>query len=578
MASYKITLMKNAFIGYSYQEQVTSLMLTKMDVERSILQIEIEAKVNHKFDDINLITNEAEYYFQIKDFDNISLDDLIISDNEISIAGKSHKLSSSGTNVIFFKSIEITPNCTVLDVDAYKLKNIYIVSLNRLAIDKKIQELYKADHLRKYIIDQFFSECLDIRKLLIKKSELPVLNVFKTYLIEPTVNLTIETLEIENILHIEGKPGVGKSHLVVSLEKQYENNIVYRFWVSNQDNEYNERLQYNNFTLDFSKKLFNNLKLHTEEEIIEKIKELEKTVIIDGLDHVENYNSKDLEAYITFIDKLKESCKVVVLSRPLHRELNWKKQLLGNWNQEQTTKVLGELYHIEEYITSYKIYKISDGYPILVRYIAEQYKLKGSVPDFETFDTIDKYYEKLIDGQKGKLALSLFLCVRSYIMQSEIELFLESVNSSFVIEFIIEHPYLFEQKLNRISLFHDSFITYLRKINTNYKAIAANINTIVYSSILIGDKRFLSRFSYFDLSIVEKKNIIKKYSSIVEFRTLMNGVIDFEAIHDFYSQIRETMPELSSNDLEINDYYELSLILNIRKELQLKKPIKLLYL
>ncbi|WP_166761472.1 hypothetical protein [Flavobacterium psychrophilum] len=86
--------MKNAFIGYSYQEQVTSLMLTKMDVERSIIQIEIEAKVEHKFDDIKLNTEEAEYYFQIKDFDNISIDNLIISDNEISIAGKSHKLSS----------------------------------------------------------------------------------------------------------------------------------------------------------------------------------------------------------------------------------------------------------------------------------------------------------------------------------------------------------------------------------------------------------------------------------------------------------------------------------------------------
>ena len=560
---HKITLMKNAFIGYSYQEQVTSLMLTKMDVERNIIEIEIEAKVDHKFDDIKLITEDAEYYFQIKDFDNISLDNLIVSDNEISIVGKLHKLSSSGTNVIFFKSIEIIPNCMVLNIDAYKLKNIYIVSLNRLAIDQKIEELYKTDYLRKYIIDQFFSECVDVRKLLIKKSELPVLNVFKTYLIESTVNLTIETLDIENILHIEGKPGVGKSHLVVNLESQYSNNIVYRFWVSNQDNDYNERLQYNNFMLDFSKKLFNNLKPHTEEEIIGKIKELEKTVIIDGLDHVENYNSKDLEAYIAFIDKLKESCKVIVLSRPLQRELNWKKQLLNNWNQEQTKKVLNELYHIEEYTNIEKIYKISDGYPILVRYIAEQYKLKGSVPDFETFDTIDKYYEKLIDGQKGKLALSLFLCVRSYIMQSEIELFLESINSSFVIEFIKEHPYLFEQKLNRISLFHDSFITYLRKINTNYKAIAANINSIVYSSILIGDKRFLSRFRYFDFSIVEKKNIIKKYSSIVEFRTLMNDVIDFEAIQDFYSQIRETMPELSSNDLEINDYYELSLILNM---------------
>jgi hypothetical protein len=450
-----------------------------------------------------------------------------------------------------------------LDIDAYKLKNIYIISLNRQEIEQKREILYKSDHLRKYIIDQFFNECLDIRKLLIKKSDLPTLNVFKTYLIEPTVNIAIETLEIENILHIEGKPGIGKSHLVVNLQKRYENNIVYRFWVSNQDNDYSERLQYNNFMLDFSKKLFDNLKPYTETEIIKKINELEITVIIDGLDHIENYNPKDLDAFISFIDNLKDSCKVIVLSRPLLRELNWKKQLLSNWNQKQTKKVLNELYHIEEYEATEKIYKISNGYPIIVRYIAEQYKLKGNIPDFETFDTIDKYYEQLIDGQKGKLALSLFLCVRSYIMQSEIELFLESINSSFVIEFIKEHPYLFELRLNRISLFHDSFITYLRKINTNYKAISDNINSIVYSSILTGDKRFLSRFRYFDFSIEEKKNIVKKYAAIVEFKTLMQGVIDFEAIQDFYSQVRETMPELSANDLEINDYYELSLILNM---------------
>ena len=554
--------MKNAFIGYSYQETVTSLMLAKMDVERSIIEIEIEAKVNHKFDDIKLVTPEIEYYFQIKDFENIAIKDLIISDNEILIAGKSHKIST-GTNVIFFKNIEIINNCKVLDIDAYKLKNIYIVSLNRLEIDQKIEVLYKSEQQRKYIINQFFSECLDTRKLVIKKTELPSLDVFKTYLIEPTVNITIETLEIENILHIEGKPGVGKSHLVVNLEKQYKNNIVYRFWISNQDNDYFERLQYKNFMQDFSKKLFDNLKPHTEEEIIKKIKESEKTIIIDGLDHVENYNPKDIDIFISFINDLMKSCKVIVLSRPLQRELNWKKQLLGNWNQEQTTKVLNELYHIEEYTTTDKIYKISNGYPIIVRYIAEQYKLKGSVPDFETFDSIDKYYEQLIDGQKGKLALSLFLCVRSYIMQSEIELFLESINSSFVIEFIKEHPYLFELRINRISLFHDSFITYLRKINTNYKAISVNINSIVYSSILKGDKRFLSRFRYFDFSIEEKKNIVKKYAAIAEFKTLMKGVIDFEAIQDFYSQIRETMPELSANDLEIKDYYELSLILNM---------------
>lgn len=554
--------MKNAFIGYSYQEQVTSLMLAKMDVERTIQQIEIEAIVNHKFDDIKLIVGDSEYYFQIKDFDNISLTDLIISNTEISIAGKPHKLSS-GINIVFFKDIPIIPNSVILDMEAYKVQNIYIISLNRFTIDQKIELLYCKDHLRKYIIDQFFSKCLDSRKLIIKKSELPIINIFKTYLIEPTVNLTRKILDIENILLIEGKPGVGKSHLVVNLEKQYKNNIVYRFWVSNQDNEYNQRLQYNNFMLDFSKKLFDNLKPHTETEIIAEIKEQKKTVIIDGLDHIENYNPKELEAYISFINDLKESTKVIVLSRPLQRQLTWKKQLLGNWNQEQTKKVLHELYHIEEYINYEKIYKISDGYPILVRYIAEEFKLKGCIPDFETFNSIDKYYEKLIEGEKGKQALSLFLCVRSYIMQSELELFLDSISVFFVTEFIKEHPYLFELRLNRISLFHDSFITYLRKINTSYTVISTKVNAVVYSSILKGEKKFSSRFRYFNLSTIEKKNIIQKYASINEFKDFMHGVIDFEAIQDFYTQIRETMPELSFNDLEIKDYYELSLILNM---------------
>lgn len=553
--------MKNAFIGYSYQEQVTSLMLAKMDVERTIEEIEIEASVEHKFDDIKITTLEAEYYFQIKDFDTVSIADVVITENEISIGGKPHKLSS-GTNVIFFKSIDSIPDCLIMGMKAYKLGNAYVISIDRVAIDQIIEKLYKSDQLRKYIIDQFFSECLDNRKWIIKKSELPTLNIFKTYLIEPTVDTTRKILDVENILLIEGKPGVGKSHLVVNLEKQYKNNIVYRFWISNQDNQYTERLQYNNFMLDFSKKLFDNLKPHTDVEIIAKIKELGSTVIIDGLDHVENYNPKDLEAYITFIDKLKKDCKVIVLSRPLQRTLTWKKQLLGNWNEKQTRKVLGELYLVYDYTVAEKIHKISDGYPILVRCIAEQYKLKGSVPDFETFDSIDKYYEELIKAEKGKVALSLFLCVRSYIMQSEINLFLDSISASFIHEFIKEHPYLFEKRLNRVSLFHDSFITYLRKLNTDYKTIAVNVNSIAYSSILKGEKRFLSRFAYFELSVDEKKTIINKYASIVEFRSLMDGVVDFEAIQDFFNQIREIMTQLSPDDMEIQDYYDLSLIFN----------------
>ncbi|QUH31122.1 hypothetical protein [Vallitalea guaymasensis] len=46
---------RNAFIGYSYQKSVAFLMIAKMDVERKIKEIEIEADVNHQFDDLILV-------------------------------------------------------------------------------------------------------------------------------------------------------------------------------------------------------------------------------------------------------------------------------------------------------------------------------------------------------------------------------------------------------------------------------------------------------------------------------------------------------------------------------------------
>ena len=54
--------MKNAFSGYTYQKQVTLLLLSVMDVERSISKIEIEAKTPDNFDDlvINILSPTAE--------------------------------------------------------------------------------------------------------------------------------------------------------------------------------------------------------------------------------------------------------------------------------------------------------------------------------------------------------------------------------------------------------------------------------------------------------------------------------------------------------------------------------------
>lgn len=539
------------------------MLLAYMDVERNFDSIELEAVVGHKFDDIKLTSGGITYFFQIKDIDNLSFDSLIVKDGKITISGKEHLLSSS-INVLFFKDINLVPDCHILGFPSKKIADVYIVSLSRTEIETKVDELYKTDYLRKSLIDQFLSNCLDKRIFKMSKIDLPPINVFQTHLAEPTVEIAVKILEGENILVLEGKPGVGKSHLVSFLEKKFKyKSILYRFWVSNQDKDYEQRLKFRNFIKDISKKLFSDYREHSIDEIIEKITDRDVTVIIDGLDHVENYNPTDLELYIEFIDKLQKNTKTIILSRPLLRSLSWKKQALSNWNREQTKKVLNELYHFDEYDLIQKIYTLTDGYPILVKYIAEQYKKDGIIPDFERFESLDKYYDQIIKNEKGKQALAQFLCSRGFIMQSEISLFLESDSSLYVNEFVIEHPYLFERRLNRISLFHDSLITYLRKSKVNYSGTLNKVNSVVYQSLLSGNKRFQSRYVHFDLGKEEKKAIVKWYSSINNFKELMREVVDFEAIQDFYKQLRETLPELSADDLDITAYYDLSLIINI---------------
>lgn len=64
---------KNAFIGYTYQEQITFLFLAKMDIERKIESIEIEADVNNNFDDIVINLGNKTFNCQIKDYDSISM-------------------------------------------------------------------------------------------------------------------------------------------------------------------------------------------------------------------------------------------------------------------------------------------------------------------------------------------------------------------------------------------------------------------------------------------------------------------------------------------------------------------------
>ena len=533
-----------------------------MDVEREIERIEIEASVENNFDDLNIYSKNRTTYCQIKDFENVRLDDLKFSKNAVKIKGKKHKLSDD-INLLFFKNIDIDSNCQIYGLNAFKTSNTYIISLSRVEAQSIIKEKYENNERRESVINSFYSNRLDNRELNILRDELPIIDVFDTELLEETINVGRQRLKFSNILLIEGKPGVGKSHYVNSLVDEFDRNVVYRFWVSNQDKEYQTRLVCENFLTDISKKLFNDYKKRTANQIIKKIVAEKKVFILDGLDHVENYNPVDLDKYVQFITKLGVKAKVVVLSRPLKIKLKWNKQILTNWNERETQKVLNDLYHITEYQIKREIYEITNGYPLLVRFISKHYKAFGKIPSLNKLKGIDDYYDQVITNVNAKSALSLFIVSRSFYMKSELNLFLDDELSALVEELIASCPYLFEIRLNRVSLFHDSFNKYLCNQNIDFTKRRKVTSEIVYCSIMKGETRFLSRFTYFDLSIESRLAIIRKYISIKFFEKVINSTVDHEAIRSFYFQIRESLNDISQEDLNIINYYDLSLIINM---------------
>ncbi len=551
---------RNALAGYTYQKSITALLLAKMDAEREISKIEIEAEVDNNFEDCTLIYKNLEVFCQMKDFDDVKLNELRIETDCVYIKNKKHKLSLF-ENILFFKSIDVSNNSEIFGIPAYKTENLYIISLSREEALEIVRDLYNLNPKREPVIHHFFEQKLDNREFIIKREDLPTIDIYNIQLSESTIDVARKILKVENILFIEGKPGVGKSHFVNCLTKKQTHPLVYRFWISNQDKDYNDRLIFKNFISNVSKELFQDFKPRTEKEIIKKIVDDNRFVIIDGLDHVENYKVEELEKFISFINILKNKSKIIVLSRPLKKQIEWKKQILNNWNKKQTKKVLDELYHITDYKISEEIFNKTNGYPILVRFITEHYKKYKTLPDLNNLTGIDDYYDQIIKNVDLKRAFSLFISSRSFFMKSEIELFLGTDLSGFVNDLIKFSPYLFDIKLNRVSLFHDSFNTYLRKQEIDNSI--HKVNEVVYNSIMIEEKRFLSRFSFFYLDRAMKLEIIKKYSNINIFKNLVKDCVDFESIRVFYIQIRESLTELEPFDLSVNQYYDLSLITNI---------------
>ncbi|MDD4636345.1 MAG: hypothetical protein PHV66_01885, partial [Bacteroidales bacterium] len=249
--------------------------------------------------------------------------------------------------------------------------------------------------------------------------------------------------------------------------------------------------------------------------------------------------------------------------RPLKREITWKKQQLANWNFEETKLVLDELYHITDYGICKDIYEITDGYPILVRFVTEQYKNSGQIQSLGKLKSTTDYYERIISSVNTKTALALFISCRSYIMKSEIYLFLEDEFADIMNEFIKDYPHLFEIKLNRISLFHDSLNTFIVQKGINYPQRHSKVKQIVYDSLMSGEKRFMSRIASFNLDKSMKLEITRKYANMDNFCQVIENCIDFEAVRSFYNQLRQSLAEFEGDEFDIYIYYDLSLIINI---------------
>ncbi|MGG2082595.1 hypothetical protein [Lysinibacillus pakistanensis] len=556
---------KNSIIGYSYQKLVAFYILVLMDVEREILGIEIEADVEHKFDDLVIVNKDGTKTFcQMKDFKAINISNITVSDGIAKIKSNPHTMAAT-KNIIFVKKIDIECNSEILGLPSYSIDNVYIISLSREEIRTKVEKLYEIDLPRISLIESFFEKKFDERELVISLQELPVLQIYSNQLVDPTIEVREFHIANQKPLLIEGKPGIGKSHLVNNINVNGEK-IIYRFWISNQDYDYQNRLRYDNFISDLIKRIFKKLINKDIDEIVYELKINNITLIIDGLDHVENYNPYELEKYIQFINSVElGGAKVIILSRPLKYSVNWEVYRLQNWNFEQTSFFLNEQYHFFDYMLSKEIFRITQGYPILVRFVADSYKINKTVPDLPQLDTVNEYYDVITKKYSNKETLGLFLTSNSYFMRSEINTLLGPF-SMFINQIIDEHPYLFEIKLNRISLLHDSLNTYLRislSGNANVEQVINNIKNKVYESIMSGEKQFISRYLHFSFGRNEQLEITRKYADINFFEKWFKGTVDIEAVQEFYSQLRFTLENIASNELTINNYYDFSLIVNI---------------
>lgn len=572
--------------GYSYQKDFYTLLVAKMDISKDINCVEIEKifseaekKINN-FDDCYLESKSKKYYFQVKNIRNrkgncVTLKDIKISDSKITINSNKILFNKNNINILIINTNKIHTNTKILGLYAINLQGIYIVPITSKEINKSIDDLY-SDVNRANEIKNFTSEKINNDIFKLTKMDLPLVRkLFPTKLEDETIILRANILpELENgILMVVGKPGVGKSHFVNELDENFKHDALYRFWISSNDPFKKIRLNFDEFIKELNREIFNSHGNFTYEELVNEINEKELTVIIDGLDHIENDNFEEFDKYISFIEACSNG-KILVLSRPLKKVLKWKKIDLNNWTRSQTKQYLKEAYGIEKYDITENIFNVGNGYPIITKFLIEHYKLHGEIPN-SNFIEIKDYYDALFKGYSFNAEMLIFLLNDYFIQEEELDLFLSEYEKIRIHEFMENTPYLFNRELNRISLIHDSLNTYLKQDNAYLQTFKKERLELVKESIDNFKINFLSRFDGFGFEEDYIKEILIRFADFDNFEKLLNSTFDFESIQEFYGQLKSSLHV--HQNLDVYQIYSFILICLIVERNTLEGYYSLLY-
>ena len=499
----------------------------------------------------------------MKNYPGTSLKDIAIGNDTLTIQGNNSAFVSTDNNVLIVNTRQICTTDNFIGFDCTKLGNIIIIPLTTEQIAEKMDCMFNTE-ARELQIMHKADDITGNAKFVISINELPELIQISNDLENDTIILRNVPDNFERtISFFEGKPGVGKSHFVNEICDQHPDAIVYRFWTGSQDPNKNKRLKFETFLSEIGIKVFGSSKKVNINELVNAIQKEDRLVVIDGLDHVENYNPQQLDKFINFIDILTNT-RIVVLSRPLRREIHWKKDSILDWTLDETRIYLEIAHAISDYRTQCKIFRLSGGYPIITYFLAEDHRINHSINMNIPIAGINEYYDTLfVNDDKPTAAISVFASGNSFFTRKELESFFSEPEMYDVIcDFIEMHPYLFKIILNRISLIHDSFNTYLRtKINTALRRQEKTMS-VIKSSLMSGSIEYMARMDSFEFDEEFYSEILKKYSNADKLEQLMLSTRDYDSINSLYVQLQQLLED-RPDILDIYEYYSFALLFQV---------------